>query len=424
MTTAEEALARAKAIASRLSGADSSAADTSEASKPNQARTKRNRWGVTSSTGATSSTIESLPGLAELKDQANKRIKIAPSSKRIWVKSTSERPESHFNSYFSTRLGSIADKINREEGLDNEKDPAKIVRIILKGRGSSDKPPAGVPEEPMHISISGPDTLIAKADILVDSLLVEAEQAPPENVLSENVSNNNLALTTISPPQQASGYRPATVAQLISGRPGIGGDDGPLIEEEVLVPNGMVGFLIGRGGETITSMQARSGCKVQIQKEHELRPGQTNRVITLQATSQEAIDQCREMIESMVQDRIRAAGGGGGGGKDGKVQEALAAGHVLVKVDVPDGDVGLIIGKGGATIKSIQESTGASIQIPSSGNADNPSVRTLSVTHPNEQGANAAKQQIEYLLKSKPSYHAQNQGPQITVEIMVSASIK
>ena len=276
----------------------------------------------------------------------------------------------------------------------------------------------------MHISISGPDTLIAKADILVDSLLVEAEQAPPENVLSENVSNNNLALTTISPPQQASGYRPATVAQLISGRPGIGGDDGPLIEEEVLVPNGMVGFLIGRGGETITSMQARSGCKVQIQKEHELRPGQTNRVITLQATSQEAIDQCREMIESMVQDRIRAAGGGGGGGKDGKVQEALAAGHVLVKVDVPDGDVGLIIGKGGATIKSIQESTGASIQIPSSGNADNPSVRTLSVTHPNEQGANAAKQQIEYLLKSKPSYHAQNQGPQITVEIMVSASIK
>ena len=208
MTTAEEALARAKAIASRLSGADSSAADTSEASKPNQARTKRNRWGVTSSTGATSSTIESLPGLAELKDQANKRIKIAPSSKRIWVKSTSERPESHFNSYFSTRLGSIADKINREEGLDNEKDPAKIVRIILKGRGSSDKPPAGVPEEPMHISISGPDTLIAKADILVDSLLVEAEQAPPENVLSENVSNNNLALTTISPPQQASGYRP------------------------------------------------------------------------------------------------------------------------------------------------------------------------------------------------------------------------
>jgi len=191
------------------------------------------------------------------------------------------------------------------------------------------------------------------------------------------------------------------------------------MEEEIHVPNGVVGYLIGRGGETISSMQARSGCKVQIQKEHELQPGQTNRIITLQATTQESIDQCREMIESMVQDRIRAAGGPpSGGSKDGKVNEALAAGHALVKVEVPDADVGLIIGKGGTTIKSIQETTGASIQIPTSGNPDNPSVRTISITHPNEQGANAAKEQIQNLLNSKPSY-AQNQGPQTSVQIMI-----
>jgi far upstream element-binding protein len=79
------------------------------------------------------------------------------------------------------------------------------------------------------------------------------------------------------------------------------GGGGKLIEEDVHVPNGIVGFLIGRGGETISSMQARSGCKVQIQKEHELQPGQTNRIITLQATAQESIDECRGMIESMVQ---------------------------------------------------------------------------------------------------------------------------
>jgi polyribonucleotide nucleotidyltransferase len=89
-----------------------------------------------------------------------------------------------------------------------------------------------------------------------------------------------------------------------------------------------------------------------------------------------------------------------------------------VKVEVPDADVGLIIGKGGTTIKSIQETTGASIQIPPSGNADNPSVRTINITHPNEQGANAAKQQIEHVLSSKPSY-AQNSGPQTSVQITV-----
>jgi far upstream element-binding protein len=89
-----------------------------------------------------------------------------------------------------------------------------------------------------------------------------------------------------------------------------------------------------------------------------------------------------------------------------------------VTVEVPDADVGLIIGKGGTTIKSIQETTGASIQIPPSGNADNPSVRTINITHPDEQGANAAKQQIEHVLSSKPSY-AQNSGPQTSVQIMV-----
>ena len=124
-------------------------------------------------------------------------------------------------------------------------------------------------------------------------------------------------------------------------------DGEDLIEEAIHVPNGVVGFLIGRGGENISSMQARSGCKVQIQKEHELQPGQTHRVITLQAPTQESIDQCRGMIESMVNDRIRAAGGSTSAGvtpvsKDVKVNEAVSAGHALVKVEVPDADVGLI----------------------------------------------------------------------------------
>jgi far upstream element-binding protein len=268
----------------------------------------------------------------------------------------------------------------------------------------------------------------------VDILITEAQQAPVEavdpdevHVRSEESTDNSMALTTIASRFASnSAYRPATVAQLISSNPihaALDGED--LIEETVNVPNGVVGFLIGRGGETISSMQARSGCKVQIQKEHELVPGQTHRVITLQATSQEAIDQCREMIESMVQDRIRAAGGSASsnGPKDVKVQEALAAGHALVQVDVPDADVGLIIGKAGATIKAIQEQTGAQVQIPPSGSSEKPDTRTVSITHPTEEGAMMAKRRIEDLLNSKPSFSQQEKrpstGPQITIQIMV-----
>lgn len=189
---------------------------------------------------------------------------------------------------------------------------------------------------------------------------------------------------------------------------------------------------IGRGGETIKSMQARSGCKVQIQKEHELQPGQTERVITLQALTQESIEDCRGIIEKIVMERVTASGGGnragsmtggsvaghygqqaagvggGGGGRMDntatKVQEAVAEGHKLVQVDVPDADVGLVIGKGGVTIKFIQSSTGSNVHIPHSANTgegSDPSVRTVSITCPTQEGADSAKIQIEQILQNK-----------------------
>lgn len=415
--TAEEALLRAKAIAARLSGTP-----TTEAAPPSVSpsptaptATKRKRWGV-------APTTEALPGLSEVAKKAK-----TEASKKIWVKTTRERGAAHFKAYFASRLQDFQDKLN--QGTDD------TVELELQGRGSSGKPALpGIPEEPLHILIRGSTAAVASAEAPVDILLTEAEQAPVEavdpdevHIRSADSTDNSMALTTIASRFASnSAYRPATVAQLISSNPihsALDGED--LIEETVNVPNGVVGFLIGRGGETISSMQARSGCKVQIQKEHELVPGQTHRVITLQATSQDAIDQCREMIESMVQDRIRAAGGSTtiNGTKDVKVQEALAAGHALVQVDVPDADVGLIIGKAGATIKAIQEQTGAQVQIPPSGSSEKPDTRTVSITHPNEEGAMMAKRRIEDLLNSKPSFSQQEKrpstGPQITIQIMI-----
>lgn len=441
-TSAEEALQRAKAIAARLSGKEPStvpgadipaAAATGNGYGAAQAgtgtTTKRKRWGVAPS--AVSAPQETLPGLAD----AAKKAKTGPadeaSNKKIWIRANRERGAAHFKAYFASRLQSLENTLN-----DGKKEKSERVSLALKGRGSTGAAALpGIPEEPLHILVSGSDTAIAGAEAAVDNLLTEAEQAPVEAVDPDEVAaaaqrennkvDNSMALTTIGKGYN-SGYRPATVAQLISNNPIHSAmNNGNLIEETVNVPNGVVGFLIGRGGETISSMQARSGCKVQIQKEHELTPGQTNRVITLQATTQESIDQCREMIESMVQDRIRAAGGAtsAGGSKDIKVQEALSMGHALVHVKVPDADVGLIIGKSGSTIKAIQDQTGAQVQIPPSGSSDDPDTRTVSITHPTEAGANIAKARIEDLLKSKPSYSQgggpAHSGPQITIQVLV-----
>jgi far upstream element-binding protein len=200
-----------------------------------------------------------------------------------------------------------------------------------------------------------------------------------------------------------------------------------MLDDEILVPTGVVGFIIGRGGENITAMQAQTGVKVQIQKEHELVPGQTTRTILLQGATQESIDACKRIIEAKVQERVRSynanqsslqgATGLGGSGKDPKVEMALAAGHQLVEVQVPDADVGLIIGKMGATIKHIQATTGAAVQVPHA--VPGEATRLLQITHPSREGAEQAKRMVQELLDSK-IHHQQNEAPsQTSVEVNI-----
>lgn len=181
----------------------------------------------------------------------------------------------------------------------------------------------------------------------------------------------------------------------------------------------VVGFIIGRGGENITSMQAKTGCKVQIQKEHELQPGQTKRQIILQGTSEQALDEVQSIIDGMVEDRVQSYGGGGGN-EDPKVAAAMAQGHVLVPVDVPDADVGLVIGKMGSTIRHIQESTGANIQVPQQADPGK-QTRTLQVTHPTQQGAEQAKAMILQLVESRRG-STNTSGPQTSIEVNIPDS--
>lgn len=460
-TTAEEAAAKAKEIASRLMSnamaASSNQADSSTTATATKAPTerKRKRWG--SAADSVAPAVEALPGLAEAARKRQMQIQQGVGSsptnggtntKRVWVPTSNDKPETHFASYLKDRLPDLSSRINNDEFKGDEKN-----KIELGGRGASTEVVIGMPLEPLHILIHGSDEFIEAAVPKLDDLLVEAEKAeregpPPEAGSSHYLENSSsvdysTALTLTRPyhsdtmaanGSRQSGYKPATVAQLISGNPnalnptmGVPSDE--LLEETINIPNGVVGFIIGRGGETISSLQARTGCKVQIQKEHELQPGQANRIITLQGSSQESIDTCREMIESMVKERVIAAGGSIGRDDkghpvDAKVSEALAAGHALVTMDVPDADVGLIIGKGGATIKSIQDFSQSTIQIPPVGNPDDSSVRTISITSPTREGAEAAKARIESLLTSKPSYASRGSAPntsrpQITMEMIV-----
>jgi rRNA processing protein Krr1/Pno1 len=144
-----------------------------------------------------------------------------------------------------------------------------------------------------------------------------------------------------------------------------GGGMGGVTSEQVMVPDKMVGMIIGRGGEQITRLQADSGCKIQMAQES---GGLAERMCTLTGPPP-AIAQAKAMIEGIIASEghggPRGGGGGGGGGMGGGMggPGGGMGGGGQVEMMVPGHKVGLIIGKGGETIKMLQEQTGAKIII-------------------------------------------------------------
>ncbi|KAM4697040.1 far upstream element-binding protein 3 [Rhinophrynus dorsalis] len=117
-----------------------------------------------------------------------------------------------------------------------------------------------------------------------------------------------------------------------------------VMTEEFKVPDKMVGFIIGRGGEQISRIQTESGCKIQIAPDS---GGMPERPCVLTGAP-ESIEQAKRLLMQIV-DRCRN-GPGFHNDMDGNstVQEIL----------IPASKVGLVIGKGGETIKQLQERTG------------------------------------------------------------------
>uniref|UniRef100_A0A2K5YAT5 Far upstream element-binding protein 2 n=1 Tax=Mandrillus leucophaeus TaxID=9568 RepID=A0A2K5YAT5_MANLE len=123
---------------------------------------------------------------------------------------------------------------------------------------------------------------------------------------------------------------------------------GTSMTEEYRVPDGMVGLIIGRGGEQINKIQQDSGCKVQISPDS---GGLPERSVSLTGAP-ESVQKAKMMLDDIVS---RGRGGPPGqfhdnanGGQNGTVQEIM----------IPAGKAGLVIGKGGETIKQLQERAG------------------------------------------------------------------
>jgi far upstream element-binding protein len=122
-------------------------------------------------------------------------------------------------------------------------------------------------------------------------------------------------------------------------------------------PPNLVGRIIGRGGETIRALQSASEAHITVNQDF---PPDQNRQVVIQGS-----DQSLERAVLMVNELIH-----GEPGSAQAVIQRICQAHGIGKSEVmtaPKMIIGRIIGRGGETIKQIQKTSGATVQIEQSG---------------------------------------------------------
>ncbi|OQR86849.1 hypothetical protein ACHHYP_09835 [Achlya hypogyna] len=242
-------------------------------------------------------------------------------------------------------------------------------RILIRGRGSV-KEPTGEPDEneDMHVLITADtDEQIAKAQAEIEDILFNPEKAmrlKQEQLRQVAENNGSMELTHYGP---------------------LGGGNSTTFS--MSVPRAVVGLIIGRGGETIRDLQNRSGCSIQVAREDDGGPPNERLVQIVGSPSQ--VEVARTMINNILGDRIE-------GGRDRRGDPPADA----LKLVVPNEKVGFIIGRQGATVKGVQQRTGANIVVPSIPDSENPSLRTLIITGTSE-AKEAARVEIQMLVNDQ-----------------------
>lgn len=146
---------------------------------------------------------------------------------------------------------------------------------------------------------------------------------------------------------------------------------------KVLIPNHAAGSIIGKGGANIAEVQQTTGARIKLSPNNDYYPGTQERVglimgevETINKMLNFVIEKIRQeppamrLNPAMTYDRERAK---------------------QMKIVVPNSTAGLIIGKGGTTIKYIGDQTGARIQVSQKNQESVPGERVIGVTGSLEQ---------------------------------------
>uniref|UniRef100_A0A8C5DEC3 K Homology domain-containing protein n=1 Tax=Gouania willdenowi TaxID=441366 RepID=A0A8C5DEC3_GOUWI len=147
---------------------------------------------------------------------------------------------------------------------------------------------------------------------------------------------------------------------------------------DVVVPRFAVGIIIGRNGEMIKKIQNDAGVRIQFKQDDGVSPDRVAQVMGQPDNCHHAI----HLINDLVQTAQERDGFGGVMGRRGRSDCNMGGPGGLQEVTyaVPADKCGLVIGKGGETIKNIKEQSRAHVELQRNPppNTD-PNVRIFSI---------------------------------------------
>ena len=152
----------------------------------------------------------------------------------------------------------------------------------------------------------------------------------------------------------------------------------PLLK--ILVPNYAAGAIIGKGGHNISQLQSTYGARIRLSQNNEYYPGTQERVAIITGEVDKVIDLHQYVMEKIRNEAHHAHG------------NALDEGRPKqVKIIVPNGTAGLLIGKGGSMIRNLMEQSGAKIIISNKDHEQVPGERVVTINGSSEESEDACR---------------------------------
>ncbi|KAL3912070.1 MAG: hypothetical protein SGILL_007030 [Bacillariaceae sp.] len=131
---------------------------------------------------------------------------------------------------------------------------------------------------------------------------------------------------------------------------------------KLLVSNNVAGSIIGRAGQTISELQTQSAARIKLSQTGDYYPGTQDRVCLVQGEPENVKAAARLLLERlhMLQSQQHAQHAAWQQQKTGDTVAPSTSFDFVVRILVPSTSCGMIIGKAGANIKHMEESSGVS----------------------------------------------------------------